>query len=85
MQARLLGFTAVISDRPGALARLASIIGATGANIKDLAHDRIFSGPDVSRVRATCVVGTTGARHIEALQRAIREAGIDIVTGSPPG
>ncbi len=76
---RLCRFTAVISDRPGALAKLASIIASAGASIKDISHDRIFSGPDVSRVRATCVVETSDADHIERLLRTVREAGIEII------
>ncbi|MFL6647662.1 MAG: pyridoxal-phosphate dependent enzyme, partial [Sulfurifustaceae bacterium] len=79
---RLCRFTAAISDRPGALAKLAALIAGTGASIKDISHDRIFSGPDISRVRATCVVETSDAEHIERLLRAVRDAGIEVVTGS---
>lgn len=77
---RLCRFTAVISDRPGALAKLAAVIASTGASVKEITHDRIFSGPELSRVRATCVVETSDKDHIEKLHRAIREAGIEIVT-----
>lgn len=80
---RLCRFTAVISDRPGALARLAALIAGTGASVKDITHDRIFSGPDVSRVRATCVVETADEEHVGRLLRAIRDAGIEIVSASP--
>lgn len=80
---RLCRFTAVISDRPGALAKLASVIAGAGASIKDITHDRIFSGPDVSRVRATCVVETTDAGHIERLLAAVGEAGIEVLAETP--
>jgi len=40
---RLCRFTAVISDRPGGLADLASQIALTGASIKQVAHDRAFA------------------------------------------
>jgi hypothetical protein len=33
-----------ISDRPGGLARLAEIIAAAGASIKEIVHDQAFSG-----------------------------------------
>lgn len=79
---RLCRFTAVISDRPGALAKLASLIAGTGASIKDITHDRIFSGPELSRVRATCIVETTDRDHIQKLLQTIRDAGIEIV-GEP--
>src|SRR6478736_4696177 len=48
---RLSRFTVSISDRPGGLARLAEIIASTGASIKEIVHDRAFSGPDLSEVR----------------------------------
>ena len=48
---RLTRFTAVISDRPGGLAELCRVIASCGASVKDIAHDRAFSGPDVSAVQ----------------------------------
>lgn len=75
---RLCRFTARISDRPGGLARLASVIAATGASIHDIAHDRAFAGPDMATVRANCVVETTDPAHIEQLLASLRKAGIAI-------
>ena len=57
---RLCRFTVTISDRPGGLARLAEIIAAAGASIKEIVHDRAFAGPDLSAVRVVCVAETTG-------------------------
>jgi threonine dehydratase len=76
---RLCRFTAVISDRPGGLAHLARLIASTGANIKDISHDRAFSGPDVAMVRVLCVVETTDHQHIDLLFKTIRSAGIEIM------
>ena len=73
---RLTRFTAVISDRPGGLAELARIIAAAGASIRDIAHDRAFSGPDVSAVTVSCTVETRDRAHIAALHRALRKAGL---------
>ncbi|MEO5959415.1 MAG: threonine ammonia-lyase, partial [Opitutaceae bacterium] len=42
---RLTRFTVKIRDRPGGLAELCSVIASCGASIKDIAHDRAFSGP----------------------------------------
>jgi threonine dehydratase len=68
---RLTRFTAVISDRPGGLAKLAGVIAASGASIKDITHDRAFSGPDVSAVHAVCTVETRDRAHVRELQRAL--------------
>ncbi|MBX3748734.1 MAG: threonine ammonia-lyase [Opitutaceae bacterium] len=76
---RLTRFTAVISDRPGGLARLAGVIAASGASIKDITHDRAFSGPDVSAVHAVCTVETRDRNHVRELHRALRRHGFPTV------
>ena len=76
---RLCRFTVSISDRPGALARLAEVIASTGASIKEIVHDRAFSGPDLSAVRIVCVAETTGHDHVAALHRALAAAGLAVV------
>ncbi|MDB6168871.1 MAG: threonine dehydratase [Verrucomicrobia bacterium] len=76
---RLTRFTARISDRPGGLAILCRVIAETGASIKDIAHDRAFSGPDVSAVHAVCTVETRDRAHIAALHRALKKNGFPLV------
>jgi len=76
---RLARFTVSITDRPGGLARLADVIASTGASIKEIVHDRAFSGPDLSEVRVVCVVETTGRAHIDELHRALAQAGLNVV------
>jgi threonine dehydratase len=72
---RLTRFTVRISDRPGGLAALAQVIAACGASIKDIAHDRAFSGPDMHAVNAVCTVETRDRAHIRELHRALRRHG----------
>ena len=76
---RLARFTVAISDRPGGLARLTAVIASTGASIKEVVHDRAFSGPDLSAVRVVCVVETTGHEHVKELHAALADAGIRLV------
>ena len=76
---RLSRFTVSISDRPGGLARLAEVIASAGASIKEIVHDRAFSGPDLSAVRVVCVVETTGHDHVKELHRALVAANVAIV------
>ena len=75
---RLTRFTAKISDRPGGLAELCRVIAASGASIKDIAHDRAFSGADVSAVNAICTVETRNRAHIAALHRALKKSGFPL-------
>ena len=76
---RLTRFTVSIADRPGGLARLAEVIAAAGASVKEIVHDRAFSGPDLSAVRVVCVVETTGRDHVRELHEALAKAGISVV------
>lgn len=79
---RLARFTVSISDRPGGLARLAEVIASTGASIKEIVHDRAFSGPDLSEVRVVCVVETTGHDHVAQLHRALAGAKVSVVAST---
>lgn len=72
-------FTAAISDRPGGLARLTRIIADAGASITEIAHERAFSGPDVSKVHVVCTVETRDAAHVRVLMRAMARQGIRIL------
>jgi threonine dehydratase len=75
---RLDRFTVHISDRPGGLAELTRVIAASGASIKDITHDRAFSGPDVSAVNAVCTVETRDHQHIRELHRTLRKHGFPV-------
>jgi threonine dehydratase len=77
---RLTRFTVSIADRPGGLARLAEVIASTGASIKEIVHDRAFSGPDLSAVRVVCVVETTGHEHVRELHRALAQASLQVIS-----
>jgi threonine dehydratase len=79
---RLARFTVSISDRPGGLARLAEVVASTGASIKEIVHDRAFSGPDLSEVRVVCVVETTGHDHVTKLHDALAAARVRIVAST---
>jgi threonine dehydratase len=76
---RLCRFTAVVSDRPGGLARLAQLIAASGASVQEIAHDRAFSGPDIAAANVLCTVETADREHIDALYKVLEQDGIRVV------
>ncbi len=83
---RLCRFTAVISDRPGGLARLAQLIAQTGASIKDIAHDRAFSGSDIACAHVLCTVETSDRDHIQRLFKLLADEGVAVLpVGARPG
>ncbi|MEO7300362.1 MAG: ACT domain-containing protein [Verrucomicrobiota bacterium] len=72
---RLWRFSTSISDRPGGLAQLASIIAAEGASIVNITHDRVFASGDINVVTVHCVVETRDGSHISKLQERLRNEG----------
>ena len=75
---RLGRFTAVISDRPGGLADLATQIASTGASVKQVVHDRAFASPDVSAVNVLCTVETRNHQHLAELRALLKGRGVEI-------
>jgi len=81
---RLCRFTAVISDRPGGLARFASLVASTGASIHEVSHDRAFAGGDVSATNLVCTLETTDHRHVQQVYDVLNKSGIQTVPFAPP-
>jgi threonine dehydratase len=73
---RLCRVAATISDRPGSLARLATVLAATGASVKDVEHDRNFGPGDVGSVSVAFTLETRDAEHIGEVRAALENAGI---------
>jgi len=74
---RLSRFTAIISDRPGGLADLATRIASNGANIKQVVHDRAFGSSDVSAVHVRCTVETRNHQHLAELRVELKSHGVE--------
>lgn len=79
---RLVQFTAMIRDRPGGLAALATLIAQSGASVKQIMHDRTFAGADVSRVQVVCQIEVRHRAHAEALYSLLESNGIDVLSRS---
>jgi threonine dehydratase len=71
-------FTARISDRPGGIARLTAAIAAAGASVREVVHDRAFSGADVFSTTVEVTVETAGHDHVAALAAALAAEGFDV-------
>jgi threonine dehydratase len=70
-----------ISDRPGSLANLLSVIAATGASIKEVSHDRNFGPADVARVAVLVTMETRDFDHIRQIHQTLREKGYELAEG----
>lgn len=76
LDGRLCRVVTQMSDRPGSLARLAGVLAATGASVKEVYHDRNFGPADVGSVAIAAVLETRDFGHVEQIKAALREAGI---------
>jgi threonine dehydratase len=74
---RLCRFTAIISDRPGGLADLATRIASTGASIKQVVHDRAFGSSDMSAVHVRCTVETRNHEHLAEVRAELKSHGVE--------
>ncbi|HEX7860785.1 MAG TPA: threonine ammonia-lyase [Verrucomicrobiae bacterium] len=72
---RLCRLTVTISDRPGGLARFASIIAEEGGSIMEIDHDRAFASDDITTVMVHCVIETRDESHITALKERLTKEG----------
>lgn len=64
-----------ISDRPGVLAQVTSLVGATGADIIEIEHQRLFSVLPPRRAELDVVMETRGKAHVETILAALQQAG----------
>lgn len=75
---RIYRFDALISDRPGGLAHLSSVLAEAGTNVTEIVHNRTFAGPDLSRVHVLCTVETRDRAHISEIQQRLTESGVEL-------
>lgn len=64
-----------IDDQTGTLAKVASVIGAAGANIVETYHQRMFADVSVKRAALDVVVETRDARHAQLIIEQLGAAG----------
>ena len=75
---RLVRFTVTISDHPGGLNRLTTVMAEAGVSVSDIFHDRAFSGPNVAAVNVVCTVETRDFEHQTHLFAQLRAAGFPV-------
>ncbi len=68
---RLLRLRLEIPDRPGVLADIAGRIGASGGNIIEVSHQRLFAAPSVQAAELEVMVEARDPLHAEAIAAAL--------------
>lgn len=77
-EGRLTRISLIVTDRPGALARVSTLVGEQGANIQEIVHTRGFSRAEIGESEITLTLETFGPQHIAAVLAALRTAGYQV-------
>lgn len=75
---RFLAVRCRIPDLPGSLAALLTEIGALGASVLDVMHERVSAGLRIDEVEVTLQLETRGPEHREAIVAALAAAGYSL-------
>jgi threonine dehydratase len=76
---RVLNLRVELSDRPGSLGRLATLLGEQEANILHLFHDRLARDLPLDSTRVELILETRNQEHGEKVIRALEAAGYRVV------
>ncbi len=77
-EGRLARISLIVPDRPGALARVSTLIAEQGANIQEIVHTRGFSRAEIGESEITLTLETLGPPHITAVLTTLRAEGYQV-------
>jgi threonine dehydratase len=77
-EGRILSIEVMIEDRPGLLARVATLIGEAGGNILEVSHNRMMVDTPVKSAYLGMVVEARDAAHAEEIRSCLRDAGFTL-------
>ena len=77
-EGRILSLEVMIEDRPGLLARIASLVGEAGGNILEVSHNRMMTDTPVKSAYLGMVVEARDATHAEEIRSCLRNAGFTL-------
>ena len=80
-EGRLSRLSFDIVDRPGQLGTVVAVLSQAGANIVEVAHQRIFTDLPAKAVLLEVVIETRDRSHLAATIEALRAAGLDVEVG----
>ena len=84
-EGRLSQLTIDLVDRPGQLARVATLLGEAGANIVEVSHQRTFSDLPAKGTLLEVVIETRDRAHLDETVAKLRAAGFETEVQTNPG
>ena len=76
---RYLHLRVRVPDVPGGLAKLLGELGALGANVLEVGHERLSVDLHLDEVAVSLQLETRGADHAEAVVARLRECGYPVI------
>ena len=77
-QGRISQLIINLQDRPGQLARVATVLGEAGANVVEVLHQRVFSNLPAKGAVLEVVIETRDRKHLITTIAAMRADGLDV-------
>lgn len=68
-----------LSDKPGQLSKVCSVLGDLGANILSVQHERNSSNTQINGCTLRVEMETRNNKHIADIKHGLREAGFDVM------
>lgn len=75
---RLSRVKVVVSDKPGSIAELATVIAQQQANIMSIAQNRAASEVELGETEIELVLETKGMKHVDAINTSLRQHGFKL-------
>jgi threonine dehydratase len=77
-EGRIMSLEVMIEDRPGLLARIATVVGDAGGNILEVSHNRMMTDAPVKSAYLGMVVEARDSGHAEEIRNALKTAGFTL-------
>jgi threonine dehydratase len=77
-EGRIMSLEVMIEDRPGLLARIATVVGDAGGNILEVSHNRMMTDAPVKSAYLGMVVEARDSGHAEEIRNALKSAGFTL-------
>ena len=83
-EGRIMSLFVSIEDRPGVLARVASLIGDAGGNILEVSHNRLMTGASAKSADLGLVIEARDETHADEIKARIEQAGYTVREADNP-
>ena len=84
-EGRILSLDVAIADQPGALSRVAALVGEAGGNILEVSHNRMMSGLSAKSATLGMVIEARDAEHAVEIRTRLEKGGFPANSGRRQG